>query len=51
MVIQFDLQRRDNNKKVFVVKLQMQDMVTVLFELRTIRDPKDKGPDGKSFII
>ncbi|KAH8823592.1 hypothetical protein DL96DRAFT_280950 [Flagelloscypha sp. PMI_526] len=46
MVIQFDLQRRDNNKKVFVVKLQMQDMVTVLFELRTIRDPKDKGPDG-----
>ncbi|KAH8814564.1 hypothetical protein DL96DRAFT_1820736 [Flagelloscypha sp. PMI_526] len=46
VVIQFDLQRRDNNKKVFVVKLQMKDMVAVLFELRTIRDPADKGPDG-----
>ncbi|KAH8814566.1 hypothetical protein DL96DRAFT_417067 [Flagelloscypha sp. PMI_526] len=46
MVIEFDLQRRDNNKKVFVVKLQMKDMVALLFELRTIRDPADKGPDG-----
>ncbi|KAH8830312.1 hypothetical protein DL96DRAFT_1707144 [Flagelloscypha sp. PMI_526] len=48
MVIQFDLQRRDNNKKVFVVKLQMQDMVTVLFELRTIKDSDQKGPDGQT---
>jgi hypothetical protein len=47
MVIEFDLQRRDNNKKVFVVKLQMKDMVALLFELRTIRDPTDKGPDGE----
>ncbi|KAF7322010.1 Protein kinase domain-containing protein [Mycena kentingensis (nom. inval.)] len=46
LVLSFDLTRRANNKKVLVVKLQMQDMMSVLFQLRNMRDPADVGPDG-----
>ncbi|KAF7296411.1 Protein kinase domain-containing protein [Mycena chlorophos] len=46
LVISFDITRRQNNKKVLAVKLQMQDMMTVLFQLRNVRNPTDKGPDG-----
>ncbi|KAJ7065527.1 hypothetical protein C8F01DRAFT_982091, partial [Mycena amicta] len=46
LVISFDITRRQNNKKVLAVKLQMQSMMTVLFQLRNVRNPTDKGPDG-----
>ncbi|KAK0462478.1 uncharacterized protein EV420DRAFT_1265318 [Desarmillaria tabescens] len=46
LVITLDMARRGNNKKVLAVKLQMQDTMTVLFQLRHIKDPKEVGPDG-----
>ncbi|KAJ7657340.1 hypothetical protein DFH06DRAFT_991084, partial [Mycena polygramma] len=48
LVITLDITRRQNNKKVLVVKLQMQDLMTILFQLRHMRDPEEKGPDGTS---
>ncbi|KAJ7048906.1 hypothetical protein C8F01DRAFT_799583 [Mycena amicta] len=45
-VIALDLARRQNNKKVIAIQVQMQDMTVVLFQLRDIRDPEDIGPDG-----
>ncbi|TFK64963.1 hypothetical protein BDN72DRAFT_922091 [Pluteus cervinus] len=46
LVVTFDMTRRENNKKVLALKIEMQDMMIVLFELRHIRDPMDEGPDG-----
>ncbi|SJK96921.1 uncharacterized protein ARMOST_00170 [Armillaria ostoyae] len=46
LVVTLDMTRRGNNKKVLAVKLQMQDTMTVLFQLRHIKDPKEIGPDG-----
>ncbi|KAJ7048903.1 hypothetical protein C8F01DRAFT_1003620 [Mycena amicta] len=45
-VIALDLARRQNNKQVIAIQVQMQDMTVVLFQLRDIRDPEDIGPDG-----
>ncbi|KAF7377944.1 Protein kinase domain-containing protein [Mycena sanguinolenta] len=42
LVIEVDLKRRENDKKVLAVQLEMQDMIVVLFLLRHIRDPKKK---------
>ncbi|TFK63633.1 hypothetical protein BDN72DRAFT_308713 [Pluteus cervinus] len=46
-VIMLDMKRRENNKKVLALKIEMQDMMIELFELRHIRDPTEAGPDGK----
>ncbi|KAJ7151760.1 hypothetical protein C8R43DRAFT_886602, partial [Mycena crocata] len=46
LVITLDITRRQNNKKVLAVKIQMQDLMTILFQLRHMRDPEEKGPDG-----
>ncbi|KAJ7226930.1 hypothetical protein GGX14DRAFT_347151, partial [Mycena pura] len=46
LVIELDRSRHENNKKVLAVKIQMQDMVSVLFQLRGMRDPQVEGPDG-----
>ncbi|TFK64975.1 hypothetical protein BDN72DRAFT_962870 [Pluteus cervinus] len=46
LVVTFDMTRRENNKKILALKIEMQDMMAVLFELRHIRDPMEKGPDG-----
>ncbi|KAG7442638.1 uncharacterized protein BT62DRAFT_954741 [Guyanagaster necrorhizus] len=46
LVITLDMTRRGNNKKVLAVKLQMQDTMIVLFQLRHIKDPKEVGRDG-----
>jgi hypothetical protein len=32
LVITLDITRRQNNKKVLVVKIQMQDLMTILFQ-------------------
>ncbi|KAJ7230020.1 hypothetical protein GGX14DRAFT_581900 [Mycena pura] len=46
LVISLDITRRQNNKKVLLVKIQMQDMMSILFQLRHMRDPEETGPDG-----
>ncbi|KAK0194918.1 hypothetical protein F5146DRAFT_924474 [Armillaria mellea] len=46
LVVTLDLTRRVNNKKVLAVQLQVQDMMTVLFQLRHIKGPKEIAPDG-----
>ncbi|KAJ7057598.1 hypothetical protein C8F01DRAFT_1306379 [Mycena amicta] len=46
LVITLDIARRDNNKKVAAIKLQMQSMMVVLFELRYIADPQARDPSS-----
>ncbi|CAK5270944.1 unnamed protein product [Mycena citricolor] len=45
-IISLDITRRQNDKKVLAVKLQMQDLMTVLFQLGSFRDPEDKASNG-----
>ncbi|KAF7326353.1 Protein kinase domain-containing protein [Mycena venus] len=45
-VIGIELTRRDNNRKVQTILVQMQDMMTVLFQLQNMHDPETKGPSG-----
>ncbi|KAF7343360.1 Protein kinase domain-containing protein [Mycena venus] len=42
LAINVDATRRENDKKVLAVQLQMQDMIVVLFHLRGMPDPKKK---------
>ncbi|KAF8989784.1 hypothetical protein BDQ17DRAFT_1288362 [Cyathus striatus] len=46
LVVTLDLTRRENNKKVIAIQLQMQDMMCVLFQLRNMKDHTVEGPDG-----
>ncbi|PPR01646.1 hypothetical protein CVT24_001622 [Panaeolus cyanescens] len=46
LVITLDLARRDNDRKVIAVKLQMQDLMMVFFELRHYRSSQERGKDG-----
>ncbi|KAF9447847.1 hypothetical protein P691DRAFT_775829, partial [Macrolepiota fuliginosa MF-IS2] len=46
LVVSLDLTRRDNNRKVLAVKVQMQQMMCTLFQLRRIKDPDEAAPDG-----
>ncbi|KXN81068.1 hypothetical protein AN958_06141, partial [Leucoagaricus sp. SymC.cos] len=46
LVVTLDLTRRQNNQKVMAVKIQMQQMMCTLFQLRRIRDPDEVGLDG-----
>ncbi|KAF8147003.1 hypothetical protein K438DRAFT_2091048 [Mycena galopus ATCC 62051] len=46
LMITLDLTRRQNNKKVLVVKAQIHDTMSVLFRLRRMRDYEMKAPDG-----
>ncbi|KAG5731843.1 hypothetical protein E4T56_gene13803 [Termitomyces sp. T112] len=48
LVVTLDLTRRENDRKVLAVKVQMQDLMKVFFELRHISDSHAKGPDGLS---
>ncbi|KAJ7283321.1 hypothetical protein C8J57DRAFT_1292139 [Mycena rebaudengoi] len=45
LILTFDLTRRQNNKKVTAVKMQILDTATVLFRLRDVHEDKMKGPD------
>ncbi|KAF7377942.1 hypothetical protein MSAN_00218100 [Mycena sanguinolenta] len=40
LVIEVDLKRRENDGKVLAVRLQMQDMIVILFDLRDISKEK-----------
>ncbi|KAG6828456.1 hypothetical protein H0H92_007865 [Tricholoma furcatifolium] len=48
LVVTLDLSRRENDRKILAVKVQMQDLMKVFFELRHVEDPNQKGPDGLS---
>ncbi|KAI0325484.1 hypothetical protein GY45DRAFT_240808 [Cubamyces sp. BRFM 1775] len=46
VVVELDLKRRDNDKKITVLFVEMRDMMEVLIQLRTIQDDDTPGPDG-----
>ncbi|KAJ3559705.1 hypothetical protein NP233_g11198 [Leucocoprinus birnbaumii] len=48
LVITLDMKRRESNQKVIALRVQMQDMMCVLFQLRHMKDPDSEGPDGKT---
>ncbi|KAF8843364.1 hypothetical protein BDN67DRAFT_924335 [Paxillus ammoniavirescens] len=45
-VVTLELKRRDNDKKVIALKVEMKDMMSILLQLRYVRDPKQMFPDG-----
>ncbi|KAF9462351.1 hypothetical protein BDZ94DRAFT_1322722 [Collybia nuda] len=51
LVVTLDMTRRDNDKKVLAVKVQMQDLMIAFFELRQIPDSEEKGPDGITIAV
>ncbi|KAI0656679.1 hypothetical protein C8Q70DRAFT_329793 [Cubamyces menziesii] len=46
VVVELDMKRRDNEKKITVLFIEMRDMMEVLIQLRTIQDEDTPGPDG-----
>ncbi|KAJ4467636.1 hypothetical protein C8J55DRAFT_438415 [Lentinula edodes] len=48
LVITMDLTRRNNNWKVIALKMQIQDTMMILFELRHVKDPDQEDPDGNT---
>ncbi|CAA7260803.1 unnamed protein product [Cyclocybe aegerita] len=46
VIITLDLSRRDNDRKVHAIRLQMQDLMTVFFELRHVHNSQEAAPDG-----
>ncbi|KAF8843361.1 hypothetical protein BDN67DRAFT_1008997 [Paxillus ammoniavirescens] len=46
VVVTLELKRRDNDKKVIALKVEMKDTISILSQLRNVRDPKQLFPDG-----
>ncbi|OSD01341.1 hypothetical protein PYCCODRAFT_541681 [Trametes coccinea BRFM310] len=46
IVVELDLKRRDNDKKIASLFLQMKDMMEALLQLRSIKDEESIGPGG-----
>ncbi|KAI0633741.1 hypothetical protein C8Q77DRAFT_1157905 [Trametes polyzona] len=46
VVVELDLRRRDNDKKIAALFLQMKDMMEALLQLREIKDRESVGPGG-----
>ncbi|KAF8996992.1 hypothetical protein BDQ17DRAFT_1363767 [Cyathus striatus] len=46
LVVSLDMKRRENNTKVIAVMVQIQDMLSVLLQLRDIKDTTQRSPDG-----
>ncbi|KAI0656683.1 hypothetical protein C8Q70DRAFT_329984 [Cubamyces menziesii] len=46
VVVELDLKRRDNEKKITLLFVEMKDMMEVLIQLRLIKDEEEPGPDG-----
>ncbi|KIK50286.1 hypothetical protein GYMLUDRAFT_266202 [Collybiopsis luxurians FD-317 M1] len=42
------MKRKENNKKVLIIKAKIQDMLVALFEMRHIQDPQVTDPNGNS---
>lgn len=45
-VVTMDLARRDNDRKMQAVKIQMRDMMVALIDLRHVPSSAEVGPDG-----
>ncbi|OJT10257.1 hypothetical protein TRAPUB_13211 [Trametes pubescens] len=48
IVVELDLKRRDNDKKIAALFLQMKDMMEALLQLRSIKDHDSVGPGGQT---
>ncbi|KAI0373412.1 hypothetical protein BV20DRAFT_937448 [Pilatotrama ljubarskyi] len=46
VVVELDLKRRDNDKKIAALFLEMKDMMEALLQLRSIKDEERMGPGG-----
>ncbi|KAI0766841.1 hypothetical protein BD413DRAFT_141310 [Trametes elegans] len=46
VVVELDMKRRENEKKVTILFVEMKDMMEVLIQLRAIKDEETPGPDG-----
>ncbi|KAL1937671.1 hypothetical protein VTO73DRAFT_12946 [Trametes versicolor] len=48
VAIELDLKRRENDKKINLLFMEMRDMMTALVELGDVKEPKRAGKDGKT---
>ncbi|KAM5543336.1 hypothetical protein V8D89_003210 [Ganoderma adspersum] len=48
VVVELDVKRRDNDKKIGMLFVEMRDMMEALLQLRAIKDPESAGPDGQT---
>ncbi|KAK0487641.1 hypothetical protein IW261DRAFT_1327956 [Armillaria novae-zelandiae] len=46
LVVAIEAKRRENDKKVHILRLHMRDLMIAIFQLRHFKDPKDVGPDN-----
>ncbi|PBK75065.1 hypothetical protein ARMSODRAFT_504209 [Armillaria solidipes] len=49
LVFTFEVTRRENNRKVRILRLRMQELLIAIFELRNLEDPQEILPGGKKF--
>ncbi|KAI0960928.1 hypothetical protein AcV7_000168 [Taiwanofungus camphoratus] len=47
-VYTLELTRRENDKRIISLYVEMKDMITVLVQLRGVKDPNDIGLDGRT---
>ncbi|CAL1709515.1 unnamed protein product [Somion occarium] len=47
-VYNMELTRRENDKRIRALYIEMKDMMAVLIQLRDVKDTNDVGPDGKT---
>ncbi|THH27677.1 hypothetical protein EUX98_g6499, partial [Antrodiella citrinella] len=47
-VYSMEMTRRENNKWIWSLYVEMKDMIAVLIQLRDIKDPQDVGPDDRT---
>ncbi|TBU55048.1 hypothetical protein BD310DRAFT_934540 [Dichomitus squalens] len=48
VVVELDMKRRDNDKKIGVLFVEMRDLMEALLQLRGIKDEESVGPDGQT---
>ncbi|KAK0487644.1 hypothetical protein IW261DRAFT_631968 [Armillaria novae-zelandiae] len=47
VVFAFEVMRQENNRKVGILRLRMQDLLVAIFQLRNLQDREEISPDGK----
>ncbi|TCD65461.1 hypothetical protein EIP91_002675 [Steccherinum ochraceum] len=47
-VYTMEMTRRENDKRIRSLYVEMKEMIAVLIQLKDVKDPKDVGPDGKT---
>ncbi|THH29709.1 hypothetical protein EUX98_g4473 [Antrodiella citrinella] len=46
-VYTMEMTRRENDRRIKTLYVEMKDMIAVLVQLRDVKDPKEIGPDGQ----